>query len=428
MKDLDSHYMWVANSIRGLAVGLVVGVFITLFANTIFIVSDLNSRYRYIFLLMPLGAILTMLLYKKFGSNYKKTTVFAIDEIHGQEERREKNLATSQNVGAITPLMGLIGYISATISHLFGASVGKEGVGVQIGISIGALLDKTEDRISELLGIRDTDRTAYYLMSGASAAFGALFGSPIAGILFGLQFASPDILRLDALLPCTFASFSATFLAMALNAHILDIPPFETLSFTFNNLLYVVIFSMACGFFVRFFCFAIEKCKMIGSKQKEVKDSLISTTIPAFIAVAIITINLVFKKDLSYNGLSTGLLYNAISADVPLYSFLVKALLILLCTLSGFVGGEVVPLLVLGSTFGYSFSVILHLESGPYAVLGALAMLTGGTKLPLVCFMLGIELFGYSEPLLLFLACAVSYTASGKLGIYDHQRNSIYSK
>lgn len=426
MKDIDSHLMWVANSIRGLIVGAVVGCFITIFANTIFLVGALNLKLKYLFLLLPLGSLLTFLLYKKFGNHYKKTTVFAIDEIHELEEKKEKNLATSQNVGAITPLMGLIGYISATISHLFGASVGKEGVGVQIGISIGAFLDKAEDRISEILGIRDTDRTAYYLMSGASAAFGSLFGSPITGILFGLQFASPDILRLDALLPCTVASFSATFLARALNAHILDIPSYIPLPFGLKNLAIVVGFALICGFLVRLFCLAIEKCKALCSKQSSLESTMVSILVPAFITVAILLLNLFLGDNLLFNGLSTGLLYNAISSNVPLYAFLLKALLILLCTLSGFVGGEVVPLLVLGSTFGYTFSSLLNLETAPFAVLGALAFLTGGTKLPLVCFMLGIELFSYNEPLLLFLSCAISYTASGKLGIYDHQRNSIH--
>lgn len=83
-------------------------------------------------------------------------------------------------------------------------------------------------------------------------------------------------------------------------------------------------------------------------------------------------------------------------------------------------GGEVVPLLVIGSGLGATFASFTGLEVSGLAALGALAMLSGGTNLPLVCFALGLELFGYS---LLFLATGISFVVSGKHGIYRTQIN-----
>ena len=96
--------------------------------------------------------------------------------------------------------------------------------------------------------------------------------------------------------------------------------------------------------------------------------------------------------------------------------------MVFLSIAAGFVGGEVVPLLVTGGTFGYTFASLFGLQTGAFAVLGAIGMLTGGTNLPLVCFALALELFSYDEPLLLFMMVAISYLSSGNSGIYQHQR------
>ena len=92
---------------------------------------------------------------------------------------------------------------------------------------------------------------------------------------------------------------------------------------------------------------------------------------------------------------------------------------------AGFVGGEVVPLLVIGSTLGYTLSSIFGLPTGAFAALGALGMLSGGTNLPVVCFALGLELFHYNDPVLLFLAVAIAFIASGNESIYAHQHKVI---
>ena len=99
--------------------------------------------------------------------------------------------------------------------------------------------------------------------------------------------------------------------------------------------------------------------------------------------------------------------------------------MIFLSIAAGFVGGEVVPLLVLGSTFGFTFATLLGLPTGAFAALGALGMLSGGTNLPVVCFVLGFELFHYDEPVLLFVAVAMAFIASGNESIYAHQQKKI---
>ncbi len=426
----DNTKKWFSNIIRGLAVGLLTGVFIYVFASTIMWSEYVNDRLAFLYLFLPLGAVLTYLVYKKIGDRYRNATVQAIDEIHAQingeksPENESENIAEYQRKESISPLTGLVGYFMAALSHLLGASIGKEGVGVQIGITTGVLLNKGENLLKRVLKKDSFETNQFYLMSGASAAFGALFGSPISGILFGTQFASPDVTRIDAFLPCTIASYTAVFVVRALKSPIITIPTYMALPFDMKNAAIVALFAIFIGIVAKFFCYALELFKSWCKKLFK-KSEIAQVVFPSILIVLIMTVNWVFFDNFDYNGLSEDLLYSSISSAVPYWAFALKALLVFLAIAAGFVGGEVVPLLVFGSTLGFTVSSVLHLNTGAFAVLGAIGMLSGGTNLPVVCFTLGLELFHYNEPWLVFIMAALSYVTSGKRSIYAHQENVV---
>ncbi len=415
MKKKDTILRILFNTVRSLAVGIVTGTCITIFANTVNIAGVINNRFPFLILLIPLGAYLTLAIYQKLGDSFRKTTVEAIDTIHEMETETDE---VKLRPGKISPWMGPVAYIAAAISHLTGASVGKEGVGVQIGLAIGEFFTRIERKFAWR---GHYGREDYYLMTGSAAAFGSLFGAPIAGILFGLMFATPDILRLDALFPVLVSTYSAVYVALKLGIHKMEIPDFMELPATVNNLITVALFAILIGLLARLFLYLLAKFRK-GVEDK-FGSKILSALIPGTMVTLFSIIIFIFTDSFDYNGLSLDLLYRAIDGrGVPLYTFILKALMVFLSIAAGFVGGEVVPLLVTGGTFGYAFASVLGLETSPFAVLGAIGMLTGGTNLPLVCFALAIELFSYSEPGLLFMTVALSYLASGDKGIYHHQR------
>ena len=415
MKKKDTILRILFNTVRSLAVGIVTGTCITIFANTVNIAGVINNRFPFLILLIPLGAYLTLAIYQKLGDSFRKTTVEAIDTIHEMETETDE---VKLRPGKISPWMGPVAYIAAAISHLTGASVGKEGVGVQIGLAIGEFFTRIERKFAWR---GHYGREDYYLMTGSAAAFGSLFGAPIAGILFGLMFATPDILRLDALFPVLVSTYSAVYVALKLGIHKMEIPDFMELPATVNNLITVALFAILIGLLARLFLYLLAKFRK-GVEDK-FGSKILSALIPGTMVTLFSIIIFIFTDSFDYNGLSLDLLYRAIDGrGVPLYTFILKALMVFLSIAAGFVGGEVVPLLVTGGTFGYAFASVLGLETSPFAVLGAIGMLTGGTNLPLVCFALAIELFSYSEPGLLFMTVALSYLASGDKGIYHHQK------
>ena len=417
----DNALRIVFNTVRSLGVGITVGFFITVFANTVNLAGVINTRYPLLILLIPLGAYLTLKIYQKMGDSFRRTTISAIDTIHDIEDSGDD---MALRPGRISPWMGPVAYIAAAISHFTGASVGKEGVGVQIGLAIGELFTKVERKLAWR---GHYGREDYYLMTGSAAAFGSLFGSPIAGVLFGLMFATPDMLRLDALYPCLISSYSAVYVAIILGIHKMTIPQFTELPATLENLATVVIFAVIIGLMARLFLYLLGRFR--AGVEKKFGSKTLSALIPGCMVTLLSLITYFLVGSFDYNGLSLDLLYRAIDGrGVPLYAFIIKALMVFLSIAAGFSGGEVVPLLVTGGTFGYAFATVLGLESSPFAVLGAIGMLTGGTNLPLVCFALALELFSYSEPFLLFMTVSIAFLSSGGGSIYHHQRIAFRKK
>ena len=71
--------------------------------------------------------------------------------------------------------------LTTWMSHLFGGSVGREGVAVQIGATLS-------HRFARHIKIPDASRI--FLMTGMAAGFAGLFQTPLAATFFALE--GPD--------------------------------------------------------------------------------------------------------------------------------------------------------------------------------------------------------------------------------------------
>ena len=412
------HQYWVGKCLRGLFTGLITGALISLYSQTISLLTRLNQSLPFLVFLIPLGAVLTQYLFKVFGERYRNSTTSAIDEINNHKNHR--NWAESQIPDTISPIMGLLAYLGASITHLVGASGGKEGAGVQIGLASASVVEHVEAWGNRRLGREHDNRSDYYLMCGAGAAFAALFNAPIAGVFFGTQLASPRATRLDAYLPVTISSFTAVLLSQAIGIHVLEIPFYLELEFSARNLFYVSLFAILTGLYSRLFCFVLHRIRDFF--RKRVSSPYLVVLWPSLVLLLLSLATWPIFDTFRYNGLGGDLLYDIIIGRASQLDDLIKLALVAFTFAAGFVGGEVVPLIVVGAGFGMSMSHLFNVPLSPFAVLGSLGMLSGGTNLPIVCFALGLELFGYREPCLLFIMVTLSFVASGHSGIYSHQR------
>ncbi len=412
--------------LRSLILGIIVGLTISALTLAIGTLSALREEHPWLLLCIPAGAMLTALLYAKVGPYLKDGSSQVIQMINLGiiDIAHPSTIGFKQDprshYSKISTKMAPLLFLNTCITHLVGASGGKEGVGVQIGASIGSNLNRLE-RYVFLRGepTLDMKHQGIWLISGAGAAFGALFNAPVAGTLFGMQFSSPRENRTDALLPCLLSSVTACLLGQGLGVHTFRPLAVEAFPLSIGTLLALSAFSVLFGLFSRIFCRTVHHTKMLFS--------LIKGTLPLRTFVASSTLLLAtggiyaLTGSFAYNGLSMHLIIEAQLGKTGLAAPFFKLLLTALTLGSGFVGGEVIPLLVIGAASGSLLAAFTAIPVSAMAMFGSIGMLSGSTKLPLACFVLGMELFGYANLLPLFIVSSLSFIASGKLGIYEKQ-------
>jgi len=416
-KRVGRYVRWL---VRGIALGFAVGAAMWLLTTTVIWVSGIRRGHSALYLAIPLGALVTAWLYQTLGPYLRSGTAQVIDIInHGlvslvSPTSQRNDTATAENIsGKMAPLL----YFSTIFSHLVGASTGKEGAGVQIGASMGNYIGRIEDGLlPKRFEDHDPRNAGIWMISGAGAAFGALFNAPVAGTLFGLQFSSPQVNRSEAFIPSLTASFTACFVSKNL-LHIATLSPAASVSVGLTPLLVAKLFVLAIcmGLFSKLFI------GLAGSYRKWLSSrfpSIWMRTITS--SLLLLAFSLMFARiagNWSLNGLSSDL----IGAKVAWYVPLGKMILTVLSIGSGFVGGEVIPIMVLGSTAASLFANVVGIPVNAITCFGALGMLSAATKLPLACFMLGLEIFGFANPAALFFVCIISYSVSGMKGIYEKQ-------
>jgi H+/Cl- antiporter ClcA len=125
-----------------------------------------------------------------------------------------------------------------------------------------------------------------------------------------------------------------------------------------------------------------------------------------------------------YLGLSTALITRSFAGGVGVVgaAFAFKLLFTATTLGTGFYGGEVTPLFVIGATLGCTLGHALHGSVPLFTALGFVAVFAAAANTPIACTVMGVELFGSGPMVPLILACVAAYVFSGPGGIYTSQR------
>lgn len=141
--------------------------------------------------LLPVGGILIVGAYRLLHDERDTGTNLVLSAIHSGDELPLR----------MAPLI----FISTLITHLFGGSAGREGAALQLGGSIG-------NGLGRLFHFDEKDKHIM-IMCGMSAAFSALFGTPMAAAIFSMEVVSVGIMYYAALVPCVISSLIAHAIA-----------------------------------------------------------------------------------------------------------------------------------------------------------------------------------------------------------------------
>ena len=120
-----------------------------------------------------------------------------------------------------------------------------------------------------------------------------------------------------------------------------------------------------------------------------------------------------------YLGLSTPLMGEAFAGiHIDWFDPLLKLVFTVIALGTGFVGGEVLPLFVMGGTLGGAIAPGLN-SSGPLlATTGSVAAFSSAAGTVLTGIVLTVEQFGWNALVPAIIVCAVAHVAAGKPGLY----------
>lgn len=380
-------------------IGILVGGVASLFAHSLSFVTALRLRYPAIVWLLPLAGLTIVFMYRKTHHENPKGTNLVIASI-----RRDEKIPL-----AMAPLI----FLSTVLTHLCGGSAGREGAALQLGGSIG-------QNIARYLHLNDKDQQIL-TMCAMSAAFAALFGTPLAATIFALEVISVGIMHYAALVPCALSSIWAAMIASGLGVaketmtiHIL--PQSDWLTY-----IKVILLSALLAYLSIFFCYLLHKIQhLLQSRFPNSYQRMI------YGSILVLLFALLFGS--RYQGAGMDVIINVIeNGQVLPQDFLIKAFFTAFTLACGFKGGEIVPSFFVGACFGGWIAGYLGLPTGLGGAIGLTVLFCGVTNCPLSALILSFELFNFSQATLFLIAVAIGYMLSGYYGLYTEQK-IVYSK
>lgn len=395
VRYLRGFLIWVS---IGACLGLVGGVVGAAFCHSIEAVTEFRMEHPRIIWALPLGGLVISYLYTRPRLKAADTNRVLL-AIHAPK--------------TIPTMTAPIIFVSAVISHLLGASVGREGAALQMGGVLG-------NKLAKLLRFNEKD-THLVIMCGMSAVFAALFGCPLTAAIFAMEVASVGIIHFSGVVPCLTASLTATYLAKALGAPperfpIVYIPPF-----TMERVGAVVLIAAIGAVVSILFCVSLHK----GEHLYE--HLFPNRHLRVLVGGVVIAVAVWAFGTTEYCGAGIPSIKAAVAGQADVHDFLMKIFFTVLAVSAGYKGGEIVPAMFIGSTLGCVLGNWLGLPPGLGAAVGLLSLFCGSLNCPISTLLLGAELFGSAGLRYYAIACAVSYMLSANYGLFKEQK-IVYSK
>jgi chloride channel protein, CIC family len=313
---------------------------------------------------------------------------------------------------------GLVNALSSLLSISTGATIGREGLAIQLSATVCSKLGQWAKW--------PPYRLRLLVACGAAAGLSCALNAPIAGALFAAQIVLGNF-SMGLFAPAVVSSVVAAVVSRTLLGleHWYDVPAFE---FTqLGQLPWFLVLGICCGALGAVFL-----------KLLRWSDALYSRlTVPLYIRMAVAGLAVgclaVRWPEVLGNGYdgTAEILQHSLTLTVLLSIFLVRLLSTVITVGAGTVGGVFTPTLFLGAGLGsvlggclHQFHIATNLPPVVFALVGMGGMLAATTHSPLLAIIAIFELsLNYSVMPPLMLACAVATLVARSL-----HRESVYTE
>lgn len=378
-----------------LIIGAAAGTLSAFFLTALNLVTTFRDQHTWLLYLLPFAGFVIGLLYYHKGKEVERGNNLVFDTVHNPKDVIPFKMVPLVLTGTL-------------VTHLFGGSAGREGTALQMAAA-------TADQLHKPFKLNASDR-GILLIAGLSAGFASVFGTPLAGIVFGMEVLLLAKIPLNAIFPAVAAAFIGAYVTELWGVahthyYISDIQPLSLINVVYSGLAGVA-FGVAAILFVRLTDGLSHLFKKIGYAP-----------LRPFIGGLVVMLLFLIPGTYKYAGLGIPTILDSFNSASQTQDFALKILFTAITLGSGFKGGEVTPLFFIGATLGSALSLFLPLPVGLLAGMGFVAVFAGAAKTPLACCIMAVELFGISCGVYVTIACLVAYFISGRHSIYNATEN-----
>lgn len=380
----------------GSAVGVACGAASALFLTLLDLATRFREGHELIVYALPLAGLVIGAVYERFGSQIRGGNNLVIDTIHDDGPEIPLRMAPMVLIGTV-------------LTHLFGGSAGREGTAVQMGASLS-------DWLSHRLRLPKPLRRQL-LAAGVAGGFGSVFGTPIAGTLFGLEFVVLGRIEYAALVPALAASLVGDLTTQALGVGHTLYPGPAPLALSPLVLAKWLVFAVGVAGASAAF---IELTHAIKKRAESLVPRL---PLRLFLGGALVVACWKLVGTSDYLGLGIPMIVRAFTdPSLPSFAFAAKLWFTALTIGAGFLGGEVTPLFFVGATLGNVLARWLGLPLELGASVGMAAVFATSANTPLALSIMAVELVGASVLPHVAVVCTLAYLLAGHRSIYPAQR------
>lgn len=357
-------------------------------------------------IILPVGGLLNgLLLYYGYRANKTELKDSVISAVHHQS-------------GKMPLKTLLIKPIAAIITLSCGGSAGKEGPCSHIGGGLASGFAQVLHLNAEL--------RKRLVACGVSAGFASVFGTPVAGAIYGIEMLAIGRIQPSFLFPALVAgvtSFEVSkYWGISYDYYVIDLAD----KFSQTVFIKIIFIGIFCGVVAWFFVNLVKFSRDSFQCLQE-RCNLWPPIMPC-IGGGLLALLILFVPT-DYLGLSLPLIDRSLTGEaMPFFGFFWKTLLVAITLGSGFYGGIVTPQFVIGAIAGSAFAPLIGISPAMGAATGLVAVVAAASNTPIAAILMGVELFGAPVGTLYVSgACIAAYLIIGHRSVYPDQQ-MVYSK